>query len=51
MWVQVKQEQKHKHIKIDKEVWKTLHELKLQWDKQNISQVVKELLKRAKIGA
>jgi predicted CopG family antitoxin len=36
-----------KHISIDKEVWKTLHELKFKWEKRNISEVIRELLRKA----
>jgi len=35
-----------KHIFISKEVWKRIHELKYQWDKETVSDVIEELLKR-----
>jgi predicted CopG family antitoxin len=34
-----------KHIFINKEVWKQLHELKVKWEKRTISEVIEELLK------
>jgi predicted CopG family antitoxin len=34
-----------KHIFIDKEAWRQLHELKIKWEKRTINEVIKELLK------
>jgi len=34
-----------KHIFIDKNVWKKLHELKVKWEKRTINEVIEELLK------
>jgi len=39
----------HKHILIEKQLWKTLHELKLKWEKRNLSEVIQELLKRVNV--
>lgn len=38
-----------KHILIEKQLWKTLHELKLKWEKRNLSEVIQELLKRVNV--
>jgi predicted CopG family antitoxin len=37
-----------KHVFLDKEVWKTLHELKVEWEKRSISDVVKRLIEEAR---
>jgi len=34
-----------KHLFVDKEVWKQLHELKIKWEKRSVSEVIEELLK------
>lgn len=35
-----------KHTLLEKEVWKRIHELKYEWGKETVSDVVKELLQR-----
>ncbi len=35
-----------KHVFVSKDVWKRVHELRYEWDKESFSDVVEELLKR-----
>jgi predicted CopG family antitoxin len=39
-----------KHVFLDKEVWKTLHELKVEWEKRSISDVIKTLIEETGHG-
>jgi predicted CopG family antitoxin len=39
-----------KHVFLEKEVWKTLHELKVEWEKRSISDVIRKLIEEAKHG-
>jgi predicted CopG family antitoxin len=38
-----------KHVLIEKQLWKTLHELKIKWEKKSLSEVIKELLRRVDV--
>ncbi|MGQ9539460.1 MAG: hypothetical protein ACUVTE_07830 [Candidatus Bathycorpusculaceae bacterium] len=40
---------KSKHIFIDVEVWKQLHKLRAEWEKNTLSDVIDELLKRSNV--
>jgi predicted CopG family antitoxin len=40
-----KTEMEKKHVFINKEVWKQLHELKVKWEKRSINEVIEQLIK------
>lgn len=42
----MKEKAEVKHIFVEKEVWKRIHELKYEWDMESVSAVIKELLRR-----
>lgn len=38
-----------KHVYVEKEVWRRIHELKYRWGMETFSDVIKELLRRLEL--